>query len=353
MRVPALAGVLSAREVDATAATVAETQLRNGMIPRLAGGHGDPWNHVEAAMALLVAGHRGEAERAYEWLAATQLPCGAWHAFSTAAGVEDARLDTNFCAYVAAGVWHHHLLTGDTGLLGAMWPVVARAVDFVLSLQRPGGEVVWNVDKHGVPGTFALLTGSSSIYFSLRCAIAAAERLGRERPDWELAAGRLRHAVAYRQEAFEPKARFAMDWYYPVLAGALTREAARERLDERWGELVMPGHGVRCVSDSSWATTAETAECALACAAAGRLDEARALLGWVSHQRREDGSYLTGTVWPQRATFPAGEVTTYSAAAVILAVDALSRTTAASGLFLGEGLPRGLDLDSDRVEDVA
>ena len=37
---------------------------RTGMIPWFDGGHCDPWNHVEAAMALTVAGLRDEALRA-------------------------------------------------------------------------------------------------------------------------------------------------------------------------------------------------------------------------------------------------------------------------------------------------
>jgi GH15 family glucan-1,4-alpha-glucosidase len=353
MRVPALAGVLGPAEVEATASTIAAVQLPNGMIPWFAGGHADPWNHVEAAMALCAAGRRREAERAFEWLRANQLPNGAWHSYYTATGVEDPRLDTNVCAYVATGVWHHHLLTGDAGFLSGMWPVVERAVEFVLSLQQPGGEVLWNVDAQGVPGAYALLTGSSSIYFSLRCAVAAAERLGLERPDWELAAGRLRHAIAHREDAFEPKTRYAMDWYYPVLCGAIAGAAARERLDGRWAELVTAGRGVLCVNDGRWVTTAETAECAMACAGAGRQGDAVALLEWVGDQRQPDGSYLTGTVYPERSTFPTGELTTYSAAAMILAVDTLSRTTPASGLFLGERLPCGLDLEPDRVEDPA
>ena len=43
-------------------------------------------------------------------------------------------------------------------------------------------------------------------------------------------------------------------------------------------------------------------------------------------------------------TFPGGERTTYTAAAMVLAADALSSTTPAAGLFRGECLPRRLDL---------
>ena len=39
--------------------------------------------------------------------------------------IEDAKVDTNCCAYVATGVLHHHLVTGDRGFLESMWPVVS------------------------------------------------------------------------------------------------------------------------------------------------------------------------------------------------------------------------------------
>ena len=55
-RLPDLEGVLSSEEVHATAESIASLQLPSGMIPWFDGGHCDPWNHVETAMALDVAG---------------------------------------------------------------------------------------------------------------------------------------------------------------------------------------------------------------------------------------------------------------------------------------------------------
>ncbi|HXX88735.1 MAG TPA: hypothetical protein VEI83_00765 [Acidimicrobiales bacterium] len=342
---PAVPGVLSAAETVETATSIAAVQRPDGMIPWFEGGHCDPWNHVEAAMALTVAGLGDEARRAYQWLADTQLPDGSWFNYYLAgAGVKDPRLDTNVCAYVATGAWHHYLVTGRRAVLEAMWPMVDRALSFVLRWQREDGTVRWSVDPDGRLGAYALLTGSSSIYHALRCGVACAEALGLERPDWELAAGRLAHAIAYAPHAFEPKVEFAMDWYYPVLAGALEGDAAARRIDEWWATFVMEGRGVRCVSTGPWVTAAETAECVIALDALGRREEAVALLLWAQAHRRDDGSYWTGIVYPERSTFPFEERTTYTAAAVILAADALSGASPAAGLFRGESLPWGLDL---------
>ena len=336
--------MLSRSELAATVDAIAALQLPSGMILWFPGGHADPWNHVEAAMALSVGGRVAEAERAYDWLASAQHPDGSWFNYYVAGGVEDRRLDTNVIGYVAVGVWHHFLVTGDTGFLASMWPVVERAMEFVLALQQEGGEILWCIEPDGVPGRFALLTGSSSLYLSLRCAVACAEALGRERPDWELAAGRLAHAVAYHPESFEPKARWAMDWYYPVLSGVLRGDAGRARMRESWGDFVMDGLGVRCVSDEPWVTAAETAECVLALDAVGLRAEAKTLFGWAQHLRDEDGAYWTGCVHPQAVHFPGGERSSYTAAAVVLAAHALTGSGPEAGLFRGEGLPEGLDL---------
>jgi hypothetical protein len=349
---PHVPGVLSASDLASTVDSIAEHQLANGMIQWFADGHADPWNHVEAAMALALGGRIAAAENAYRWLAETQLPDGSWYSYYLADRVEDHRRDTNVTAYVASGVWFHTLATGDNSLLQRMWPVVERAMAFVTGMQWESGELCWSIEPDGTMGRYALLTGSSSAYFSLRCAIAAAEHLGFERPDWELAAGRLAHALAHRPEAFANKHRWAMDWYYPVLSGALTGQAARSRLQERWGEFTMDRLGVRCVSDRPWVTAAETAECVMALDAAGMAEEAWTLLEWIQHLRCEDGSYWTGCVYPQAVPFPGGERSTYTAAAIVLAANALAGRGAAAGLFRGEGLPSRLDL-AEELDEVA
>ena len=337
---PAVRGVLTEAQVAATVDTIAGIQLPTGMVPWFPGGHCDPWNHVEAAMALSLGGRMREAERAFEWLVAMQRPDGAWHQYYLADSVEEAKLDANCCAYVAAGVWHHWLLTGDRGFVEEMWSVVEPAIEFVLGLQTPRGEIRWARHADGTPWSFALLTGCSSIVHSLRCAVAVAELLGHERPDWELSAASLATVVAEVPEAFAPKDRWAMDWYYPVLAGVVTGEDGRERLQEGWPTFVMEGKGTRCVSDRPWITTAETCESVLAHLGVGEVDTANDLFRWIANLRDDDGAYWTGIVYPELKHFPGGERSTYSAAAVVLAADALSRTSPASSLFVdNDALP--------------
>jgi len=350
--VPEVPGVLSASEVLASAHAIAAVQRHDGMIPWFEGGHCDPWNHVEAAMALTVCGLVDHAVEAYRWLALRQLPDGSWFNYYQGDGVKDPRLDTNVCAYLATGAWHHHLVTGDVEFLGELWPTIERGIDFILRWQQPDGSVLWSLDSAGRAERYALLTGCSSIYHALRCAVAVAECLAKDRPEWELAAGRLGHAVAHHPGAFAPKVEFAMDWYYPMLSGAVEGEPGRRRIAEGWSTFVLEGYGVRCVSTGDWVTAAETAECVLTLDALGMDAAAMELFVAGQHLRLPDGSYWTGMVHPERETFPKDERTTYTYAAMVLAADALSGTTPAAGLFRGECLPEPLDLAEPHCGDA-
>jgi hypothetical protein len=258
----------------------------------------------------------------------------------------DAAAETNQCAYVAVGVWHHLLITGDDGFAERMWPTVRRAVDFVVSRQTARGEIGWSVAADGSTTDDALLTGSSSTYQALRCALALADWVADPQPDWELDAGRLAHVIAEHPEAFLDKSRFSMDWYYPVLGGAVRGERGRQRLRDSWDVFVSPGLGARCVSDQPWITGAETAELVLALDTVDDHDRAGALLADMQHLRAADGAYWTGWQFQERINWP-DEQSTWTAAAVVLAVDALARTTPASGIFRADMLPAGVDLIPD------
>jgi len=334
--VPALDGVLSAHDVAETARSIVAAQEPSGAIPWVAGGHTDVWNHVEAAMALLAAGEVEAAERAYAWVPTVQRDDGSVPLKLVGGEVEDAGGETNMSAYLAVGVWHHWLVRRDHAFVRRMWPVVRRGLDFAVSLQLPWGGIAWAQGWHdGAPARVdeeALLAASSSIHHALRAGLALAELVDEPQPEWELAGGRLAHAVRRHEELFLDKAQFSMDWYYPLLGGILTGERARRRLDERWDTFVEPGLGLRCVSPNPWVTGAETAELALALEAAGDRDRAVRLLLDLQHLRRDDGSYWTGYVVPDRVNWPV-EQTTFTAAAVILAVDALSLTTPGAGIM--------------------
>ena len=340
-QVPAVHGVLTSGQVAATAASIAAMQEDSGAVPWTPGEKTDVWNHVEGAMAMLLGGEVEAAERAYAWCERTQRADGSWPMETVVGEVRDASGETNMSAYLAVGVWHHWLLRRDRAFVDRMWPVVRRGLDFVVGMQLPFGGIAWSQewDEAGPAkvNEEALLAGSSSIYQSLRAGVVLAELVDDPQPEWELAGGRLSHALRSHRDLFLDKSEFSMDWYYPVLGGAVRGSAAVDLLNAEWDTFVVPGLGIKCVSDNPWVTGAETCELAMALDAVGDHVRAREQFVAMQHLREDDGRYWTGYVYPDDAFWP-GEHTTYTAAAVVLAADELSRTTPASGIMRGDTL---------------
>ncbi|GAB46954.1 hypothetical protein [Mobilicoccus pelagius] len=318
-----------------TGATIAATQAACGAVPwdvaGDTGGKVDPWDHVEAAMGLVSTGFVDEAAAAYDWLASVQREDGSWPIewWLNDAGTPEVRddgLDTNLTGYVAVGVWHHWRTRGEIAAVRRWWPTVVAALDAVVARQLPSGAIAWAVGVGGAADV-GLLAGSACLHLALRCGAAIGDAVGDPRPGWREAADRIALAVAAGPDdpaVFDPKPRYSMEWYYPVLGGALRGAAAHARLDSRWADFVVPGLGIRCVDDHPWVTGAETCELALSLTALGRREEAARLVADVQHLRDEDGSYWTGYVFPDDARWPV-ERSTWTSAAVVLATRALQR----------------------------
>ncbi len=320
-----------------TAEYIASVQDPDGSIPWFEGGYTDPWDHVEAAMGLSICGKYKEAENAYRWMKKTQLSDGGWwNAYKNGSIEDKTRIESNFVAYIATGVWHHFLITQERTFLENMWSTVEKAVEFVLSLQTKYGEISWAVDSEKSVKNDALVTGCSSIYKSLECAINIATTLDKKRSHWIESRSKLGNTLRSHPERFdrtwESKSRYSMDWFYPVLTGIITGPAARTRLKAKWDTFVVNELGCRCVSDEPWVTIAESCELTMALIGAGQHKKASQLFNWLHDYREEDGSYWTGYVYPKDELWPA-EKPTWTAGAILLAADALANATPASQLF--------------------
>ena len=315
---------------------ILKTQCEDGSIPWFTGGHLDPWDHAEGAMGLTIAGHYEEAVAAYNWSANNQLENGAWWAkYVDGEPVmdDDPRYETNFIAYIATGVWHHFLITEDHFFLERMWPCVESAIDYVLSHQADNGTITWAIEHNGTPKPDALVTGCSSVYKSIECAINIAFVLRQPKPQWSTGRAALGDAMLHHPERFDQsKARYSMDWFYPILTGVYQGQQARDHIDKHWDTFIKQDMGCLCVSDEPWVTVAESCELTMALIAADKRDAAVELFSWLHQFRSEDGVHWTGYQYDLDLLWP-NEQPTWTAGAVLLAADALCDATPASKLF--------------------
>ena len=329
-------GIYPREWLKGTVRFIRDSQCADGAIPWFDGHHADPWNHTEAAMGLSIGGEWEAAERAYRWLADRQNANGSWASAYRDGRIERDDTESNFCAYPATGIWHHYTITQDAKFLRAFWPVAERAIDFVVGMQTAHGDIAWTADRDGHALDDALLAGCSSIHKSMQCALALADAVDCQRPDWEAAHHALGHALRHRPERFDrtwpSKRRYAMDWFYPVLAGALTGHAARQRLFSRWQDFVIDQVGCRCVDNEPWVVVAESCELVMALLSIGESALAREVYSWLHRLRATQGGYWTGYQLDLQINWPA-ERPTWTAGAVLLAADALTEHTPACQLF--------------------
>ena len=323
-------------DIDAVCGVIVENQLPSGEIPWCDGKKTDPWDHVEAAMGLSIGGYIDQARRAFDWMVRTQLKDGCWYSAYMQGVPEDRTRDANMSSYIAVGVFHDYLITGDVDFLQRMWSTVSKAIDFALRLQTPEGEIHWAISPEGEVDPMALLTGSSSIYMSLKCALAIAKILGRPVPQWKNALSRLGDAIRHKPHLFNiAKSRYSMYWFYPILAGVITGADAQRRIEKYWAKYVIEDRGVRCVSDEPWVTIAETSELVIALAAMGNQELAKIIFNWIAERRYEDGSFWCGFTFPDMIIWPEDKIT-WTNAVALMAADAIYNLTPAGQLFSHE-----------------
>ncbi len=337
--------------LPAAAKRIEALQQADGSIPWIEAGLWDPWNHGESAMALAVAGRVETCFAALEALFDRQEHDGGWTG-ELGAGVPlddtNRRLvvdnpatarDTNFAGYAAVTVLRAALALDRPDWLERYAAPVRRAMAFVLSCQTREGDFVWRKPGDGetLDTVDSLRAGNACLYKSLECAIRLEQALGGETRELIAARTRLAEALHDKDWRFDRKSvdrrRYAMDWYYPVLSGVHSIEESRRRLEAGWARYVIDGLGCRCVADEPWVTAAETAELALACQAVGWTAKARKLIADLSPLAAKSGGYWMGWQFEEEILWPQ-ERPAWTAAAVVLAADAIEHLTPGSDLLV-------------------
>ncbi|MEE2566979.1 hypothetical protein [Hyphobacterium marinum] len=348
-------------DIAAGARRILALQQGDGAIPWIEAGLWDPWNHGEAVMALAIAGHDAQARAGLDCLAARQEGDGGWTG-ELGAGVplDDTNRflvvdkpatarDTNFAGYAAVTVLRTALALDAPDILKRYAGMVRAAMDFVASCQTRHGDIVWRAPEAGElrENIDSLRAGNACLYKSVECAIAIEAHLGKDRPDWQTLRRGIGDALHDKDWRFDrdgiDRRRYAMDWYYPVLAGVLPSLDGQRRLEAGWSRFVVDGAGCRCVADEPWITAAETAELALACASVGWRTRAERLIRHLKPLAAKEGGYWMGWQFAEEVIWPQ-ERPGWTAAAVMLAADALQSLTPGSDVMIRPQTPHPVRL---------
>jgi len=318
---------------------ILKVQSKDGSIPWEKDKKLDPWDHVEAAMGLSIGGELKGAQKAFLWLKDKQEEDGSWYAEYQNSMPTSERKESNFSAYIATGLWHYYLISRDKEFLELMFPSLKKSMEFVISLQTSFGDINWGKENNNILDD-SLITGCSSIYKSLDCAISIYRILGYKEDFLIESKNLLKKCLKQNPERFdrgwESKSRYSMDWYYPVMCGVLKDESAKERLKSRWGEFIVDGKGSKCVEEEPWVTVAESSELVVALMVNGQKEKAKMVFDWLHQWRGEnDNLYWTGYVYTDKAYWPI-EKPTWTAAAVLIAADTIFKFTPGSELFIKE-----------------
>ncbi len=313
-------GVLRDQEIETTLKFLCQQQTAHGFVPWTADSYGDPWNHSEVVIAMLLGGRFDEARLGLDWILQSQNPDGSLCHYYLSSGVKEPKRDLNCCSYPYLAF----LLGIELGVIDVEDALLRRymngSVEYILRYQDSIGGFPWAIDPDGRSYEGRLLSASSSMITALQAAIEIMTRLSLDTSELVAAESSLSSLIVKsQQENFLDKTSWAMDWYYPILAKGREVDQHECRIDHVFSKNFESESGVCCLSTNPWVTTAETAEFAMALAIIGREAEAKRVLRMTCQMRQTDGSYLTGMVVPSKRSFPKGERSTYSAAAVVIA----------------------------------
>ena len=241
--------------------------------------------------------------------AGARIPTAPGTARTAATTVVDPVREANFAAYLAVGLLHHIRSTGDDDVPGPdVADARARRSTSSSACRRPAGRSAGPAAPDGrspptrrcSPAAPACSTACAARWSWPGCATSRSRTGSWPRPRSATRSSRTRNGS-------RPGSRYSMDWYYPILGGALRGPAAHDRIDGRLGPVrgARPRHPLRRATDPGSPAPRPANWCSR-CARSATSTGPRELFADMQHLRHDDGSYWTGYVYPDDARWPRG-----------------------------------------------
>ena len=311
-------------------------QHESGAIPSNEDGSHDPWDHIESIMGLNFLQDKESADLAFDWLKNNQNADGSWYSKYLDEKPIELNKPTHYSPYISVAALHHYKIFSDKKKLSELWKTISLALDFSINLQNPNGTIPWSVDKNNKIEEDFLITGSSSILKSIECAIKISRILEEgDNNSWIRAYKSLAMAIKNPKGLFDvtmDRSRFSMDWYYPIISGALSSEEKDFYIKKILKDFYVDGLGIKCVIEEPWVTVAETSEFIITLVISNRLEEARKIFSEAMNITDENDVPYMGWQYEQNIFWPE-EKPSWTSAALILAADSIYNFSSGSDIL--------------------
>ena len=155
-------------------------------------------------------------------------------------------------------------------------------------------------------------------------------------PDWIMAYELLSNALRHPKGLFDlqkDRSNFSMDSYYPIISGCLNKNEIDESIQQTLNNFYEDGLGIKCVREEPWITVAETNEFVIALVIGDKKDLAKKILLESTLISDKNNIPYMGWQYKEKIFWP-NEKPTWTAAAMLLAADAVFGYTSAADLFL-------------------
>jgi len=318
------------------AKSIKKIQLKSGAIPSNKDNSHDPWDHIESIMGLNFLQDKESADLAFDWLKNNQNADGSWYSKYLDEKPIELNKPTHYSPYISVAALHHYKIFSDKKKLSELWKTISLALDFSINLQNPNGTIPWSVDKNNKIEEDFLITGSSSILKSIECAIKISRILEEgDNNSWIRAYKSLAMAIKNPKGLFDvtiDRSRFSMDWYYPIISGALSSEEKDFYIKKILKDFYVDGLGIKCVREEPWVTVAETSEFIITLVISNRLEEARKIFSEAMNITDENDVPYMGWQYEQNIFWPE-EKPSWTSAALILAADSIYNFSSGSDIL--------------------